>query len=101
MIAYSFTLIELAAELLLPFLLGKMINEGVTNLDMNNIIFWGSIMLGISCISLIVGILNSYFASHTSNGDRKSTGLNSSHVSISYAVFCLKKKKKKKTKYCK
>src|SRR5690242_20795600 len=29
--------------------------------------------------------------------DRKSTRLNSSHMSISYAVFCLKKKKKKKT----
>src|SRR5207245_4409711 len=28
--------------------------------------------------------------------DRKSTRLNSSHGSISYAVFCLKKKKKKK-----
>src|SRR3989442_10227879 len=27
--------------------------------------------------------------------DRKSTRLNSSHVRISYAVFCLKKKKKK------
>src|SRR5436305_7716528 len=30
-----------------------------------------------------------------SNLDRKSTRLNSSHVRISYAVFCLKKKKKK------
>src|SRR5689334_25057931 len=29
--------------------------------------------------------------------DRKSTRLNSSHSSISYAVFCLKKKKKTKT----
>src|SRR2546430_12515385 len=29
------------------------------------------------------------------NGDRKSTRLNSSHSQISYAVFCLKKKKKK------
>src|SRR5690606_42127835 len=28
--------------------------------------------------------------------DRKSTRLNSSHVKISYAVFCLKKKKKKR-----
>src|SRR5690348_17989609 len=28
-------------------------------------------------------------------GDRKSTRLNSSHPSISYAVFCLKKKKNK------
>src|SRR5438874_5287430 len=29
--------------------------------------------------------------------DRKSTRLNSSHVEISYAVFCLKKKKNNKT----
>src|SRR5690349_23410899 len=31
---------------------------------------------------------------HGHVGDRKSTRLNSSHVEISYAVFCLKKKKK-------
>src|SRR5689334_25354609 len=31
--------------------------------------------------------------------DRKSTRLNSSHSSISYAVFCLKKKTKKKIQY--
>src|SRR5437660_4490139 len=36
--------------------------------------------------SLLLGIL-----------DRKSTRLNSSHVAISYAVFCLKKKTKQKT----
>src|SRR3712207_6988957 len=30
-------------------------------------------------------------------GDRKSTRLNSSHANISYAVFCLKKKKKTKS----
>src|SRR5437773_9327233 len=29
--------------------------------------------------------------------DRKSTRLNSSHITISYAVFCLKKKKKKRS----
>src|SRR2546430_5107184 len=33
------------------------------------------------------------------NGDRKSTRLNSSHSQISYAVFCLKKKKKEKKDY--
>src|SRR5437667_5788260 len=32
-----------------------------------------------------------------SRQDRKSTRLNSSHITISYAVFCLKKKKKNKT----
>src|SRR5690349_22209747 len=34
-------------------------------------------------------------AGKCSGKDRKSTRLNSSHVEISYAVFCLKKKKKK------
>src|SRR3712207_8398164 len=33
--------------------------------------------------------------SSTTRRDRKSTRLNSSHANISYAVFCLKKKKKK------
>src|SRR5690554_7766556 len=38
----------------------------------------------------------STMSSASMSGDRKSTRLNSSHVRISYAVFCLKKKKKKK-----
>src|SRR5256885_11046066 len=34
------------------------------------------------------------FVPRVTSGDRKSTRLNSSHLVISYAVFCLKKKKK-------
>src|SRR6266480_2888 len=34
-------------------------------------------------------------STHDRGQDRKSTRLNSSHMSISYAVFCLKKKKQK------
>src|SRR5438105_1115614 len=43
-------------------------------------------------------LLNPHFAVGTKDqeGDRKSTRLNSSHEWISYAVFCLKKKKKKR-----
>src|SRR5690625_7079425 len=36
------------------------------------------------------------YAIKGSNRDRKSTRLNSSHVAISYAVFCLKKQKRTK-----
>src|SRR5947207_12362131 len=36
------------------------------------------------------------FGGRVNHQDRKSTCLNSSHTVISYAVFCLKKKKKKK-----
>src|SRR3989454_7130776 len=40
------------------------------------------------------------FAFARALGDRKSTRLNSSHLVISYAVFCLKKKKDKKIQLC-
>src|SRR5690625_6027619 len=40
-------------------------------------------------------LVTSYSFSGYCEEDRKSTRLNSSHVAISYAVFCLKKKKKK------
>src|SRR2546426_8025407 len=40
-------------------------------------------------------ILRRTYSNHRRTaGDRKSTRLNSSHLVISYAVFCLKKKKK-------
>src|SRR5689334_23832734 len=42
------------------------------------------------------GVGGEHAALEAPGGDRKSTRLNSSHSSISYAVFCLKKKKKKK-----
>src|SRR5438034_5855720 len=43
---------------------------------------------------LSAGDQRSERASQRVSGDRKSTRLNSSHTVISYAVFCLKKKKK-------
>src|SRR5690348_17906808 len=43
-----------------------------------------------------VHVLPPYTAPPSAEVDRKSTRLNSSHPSISYAVFCLKKKKKTK-----
>src|SRR2546429_4405099 len=53
--------------------------------------------------SLLIGILRIAvgFVVHIRSGktDRKSTRLNSSHGYISYAVFCLKKKKKKIEEY--
>src|SRR2546430_7450071 len=45
------------------------------------------------CRSLLLG--DDSAVAHKMRRDRKSTRLNSSHSQISYAVFCLKKKKKK------
>src|SRR3712207_7723114 len=42
--------------------------------------------------------LQQHASTNVIDADRKSTRLNSSHANISYAVFCLKKKKKTTTK---
>lgn len=66
-IAYSLTFLELAADLLLPFLLGKIINNGIKAENLNYVVTWGSIMIGIALVTLIIGLFNSFYASHTSN----------------------------------
>src|SRR5258707_9495213 len=43
-----------------------------------------------------IAAVNSSGSGRATLGDRKSTRLNSSHANISYAVFCLKKKNKKR-----
>src|SRR5438876_5384596 len=47
----------------------------------------------IAVLRLAVKLSVNFIDTADSYGDRKSTRLNSSHPSISYAVFCLKKKK--------
>src|SRR3712207_6863269 len=42
-------------------------------------------------------LLEKYYFMYEPNRDRKSTRLNSNHANISYAVFCLKKKKNHRT----
>ena len=63
-----------------------------------------SVALSIKEQDFVFEVLNIKNYTHSKNlrrvrariiGDRKSTRLNSSHTDISYAVFCLKKKKKK------
>src|SRR5690606_41437818 len=48
---------------------------------------------GLKLITNIRELLEDYNGGEIHTLDRKSTRLNSSHVKISYAVFCLKKKK--------
>lgn len=57
-IAYTFTFIELVAELLFPFFLGVMINEGIMQNQPDRIIMWGSIMLAVTVIAFLAGICN-------------------------------------------
>lgn len=65
-IAYSLTFIELITDLLFPIFLGIIINEGILTNNPENLIMWGSIMLGITIFTFVAGIINSYFSSHVS-----------------------------------
>src|SRR3989475_6308061 len=56
------------------------------------------LVVTLSAIVLIVALYLFLRLSRPGRADRKSTRLNSSHSQISYAVFCLKKKKKTKNR---
>src|SRR2546421_8681610 len=60
----------------------------ITSLNKGDVFNWGQIMTGALLGAAPPLIIYAFLI------DRKSTRLNSSHDQISYAVFCLKKKKK-------
>ncbi len=57
-------LIELSVELVQPLLISIIIDDGIIAGDRGTIIFWGSIMLGLSLLAFISGIVNTFLASH-------------------------------------
>src|SRR5207248_6846403 len=60
-----------------------------------NIMTLGGLALAVGILVDESTVVMENIHSHLGQGDRKSTRLNSSHRTISYAVFCLKKKSKK------
>src|SRR5690554_7757741 len=74
----QFYVIVLVAKLVFPYL-----NLPDLELSFSKLLLMSVMTLSAGFTAISLGIL-----------DRKSTRLNSSHVRISYAVFCLKKKKK-------
>src|SRR3712207_7955345 len=57
---------------------------------------WVRAAVALGTAAFVCGVL--VVVLHLMGVDRKSTRLNSSHANISYAVFCLKKKKCKSTR---
>src|SRR5439155_24778335 len=58
-------------------------------------LFRSGLVSGEDCTTIGEGASMGFTPALNALRDRKSTRLNSSHVAISYAVFCLKKKKRK------
>lgn len=62
--ALSLMLVELAVELVQPLLIAKIIDEGIVSRDLDTVIKWGGVMLGISFLAFASGITNSFIAAH-------------------------------------
>lgn len=65
-LAWFFMLVELAVELVSPFFMAKIIDEGIMASDFHALRYWGIWLAVISILAFAAGILNSFFASHAS-----------------------------------
>jgi ATP-binding cassette, subfamily B, multidrug efflux pump len=67
-VALSLMLVELAVELVQPLLMAKIIDEGIVEKDLDTVIKWGGVMLGISLLAFASGITNSFIAASAGQG---------------------------------
>ncbi|USK34325.1 ABC transporter ATP-binding protein/permease [Bacillus sp. F19] len=65
-VALTLMLIELGVELLHPLLMAKIIDDGILKNDLSVVIYWGSVMVGISIAAFAAGVTNSFYAAHVS-----------------------------------
>ncbi|WP_028609862.1 ABC transporter ATP-binding protein [Paenibacillus harenae] len=65
-VALLLMLMELTVELLQPFIISKIIDDGIGQDDLTVVIRWGGVLIGCSVIAFVVGIFSSFYASHVS-----------------------------------
>lgn len=65
-IAVSMMLIELLIEVFQPFMMSKVIDDGIVAGNMNAMIMWGGILLGTTLLAFIIGIIGSFYSAHVS-----------------------------------
>ncbi|MEK4524814.1 ABC transporter ATP-binding protein [Paenibacillus sp. BGI2013] len=61
-------LIELAVELAQPYLISKIIDNGIQQGDLSVVWLWGGVLVGSTVVAFAAGIASSFFASHASLG---------------------------------
>lgn len=64
--ALALMLTELLVELFQPYIMAKMIDEGIQTRDTEVVFLWGGILLLCSVVAFAVGILSSFYAAHVS-----------------------------------
>ncbi|MBS4199368.1 ABC transporter ATP-binding protein [Bacillus sp. FJAT-49732] len=67
-IAWMLMLTELIVELWHPMFMAKIIDEGILKEDLGVVMKWGGVMVGLSMLSFLAGITNSFFSSYAAQG---------------------------------
>ena len=63
-----FTALEVVMDVLIPYMTASLIDKGINVGNMENVYFYGAIMLGMALLSLIFGILSGRFGAYASTG---------------------------------
>ncbi|MFT8319659.1 MAG: ABC transporter ATP-binding protein [Bacillus sp. (in: firmicutes)] len=65
-IALFLMLTELIVELVQPLIMAKIIDDGLAYQNTEVVLFWGSVLVGISLLAFAAGIINTFYAAHVS-----------------------------------
>ncbi|NBI27451.1 ABC transporter ATP-binding protein [Chengkuizengella marina] len=65
-IALIFMFLELGLELLQPFLIAKMIDDGIQQQNIHHVLRWGIVLVTASILVFVSGIINTFYAAYTS-----------------------------------
>lgn len=65
-VALMLMLTELVVELIQPLLMAKIIDNGIMQNDLQEVMKWGGIMVGASFAAFAAGVINSFYAAHVS-----------------------------------
>ncbi len=64
----AFTVLEVLMDVLIPYVTASLIDKGINAGDMENVYFYGAIMLGMAFLSLAFGIIGGRFSAYASTG---------------------------------
>ena len=64
----GFTALEVLMDVLIPYVTASLIDKGINAGDMQNVYFYGAIMLGMAFLSLAFGIIGGRFSAYASTG---------------------------------
>ena len=61
-------ILEVASDVIIPFLMARIINIGIQNKDMNFVLQTGLIMIGVALFGMFMGVVSSFFGAKAGYG---------------------------------